>query len=154
MTFQIDPTIKSNNVCEKVAGIRSAFSRKVLERYNDGLSIKQLAEEFGVCNATIYESLNHAEEETGTKRQARPSGRRMTQDQLNMVASLLDKGWSVRRTAQKVGVYDNAIISRIKSGTLPASQHGSPVFQHKEQIILDLEQRINRMRRMAKHGIY
>lgn len=154
MTFQIDSTVKSNNVCEKVAGIRSAFSRKVLERYNDGLSIRQLSEEFGVCNATVYESLNRAEEETGTKRQARPSGRRMTQDQLNMVASLLDKGWSVRRTAQKVGVYDNAIISRIKSGTLPASKHKSPVFQHKEQIIIDLEDRINRMKRMAKHGIY
>ena len=154
MTFQIDPTVKSNNVCEKVAGARSAFVCKVLERHNDGLSIKQLAEEFGVSEATVYVSLNRAEKETGTKRQARPSGRRMTQDQLNMAASLLDKGWYIRRTAQKVGVYDNAIISRIKSGTLPASKHGSPVFQHKEQIILDLEQRISRMKRMAKHGIY
>nr|DAM95588.1 MAG TPA: transposase [Caudoviricetes sp.] len=154
MNITIDSNVKSNNICEKVTGVRSAFVRRVLDRHNDGLSIKQLAEEFGMSEATVYVSLNRAEEETGTKRQARPSGKRMTQDQLDMIVDLMGKGWSIRRTAQKVGVYDNAIISRIKSGTLLASQHQSPVFQHKEQLISALEERINRMERMAKHGIY
>ena len=154
MTFKIDPTVKSNNVCEKVMGARSAFMRQILKRHHDGLSIKQLAEEFGVSEATVYASLNRAEKTFGIQRQERPSSKRMTQDQIDLAASLLNKGWSIKWTAQKVGVYDNAIIGRIKSGTLPPSCHASPVHQHKETVIRDLEERITRMKRMASHGIY
>lgn len=154
MTFKIDPAVRSNNICEKVMGARSAFAKQVLERYNDGLSIKQLAEEFGVSEATVYTSLNRAETTFGIQRQERPSNKRMTQDQVDMAASLLNQGWSVKWTAQKVGVYDNAIIGRIKNGTLPPSKHASPVFQHKEAVIRELEERITRMERMATHGIY
>ena len=154
MTFQIDPAVRSNNICEKVMGARSAFVRQVLKRHHDGLSIKQLAEEFGVSEATVYTSLNRAETTFGIQRQERPSSKRMTQDQVDMAASLLNQGWSVKRTAQKVGVYDNAIIGRIKNGTLPPSKHASPVFQHKEAVIRELEERITRMERMATHGIY
>jgi len=154
MTLQIDPTVRSNNVCEKVMGARSAFVLQVLKRHHDGLSIKQLAEEFGVSEATVYTSLNRAETTFCIQRQERPSSKRMTQDQVDMAASLLNQGWSVKRTAQKVGVYDNAIIGRIKNGTLPPSKHASPVFQHKEAVIRELEERITRMERMATHGIY
>lgn len=154
MTFQIDPAVRSNNICEKVMGARSAFVRQVLKRHHDGLSIKQLAEEFGVSEATIYASLNRAETTFGIQRQDRPSSKRMTQDQVDMAALLLTQGWSVKRTAQKVSVYSNAIIGRIKNGTLPQSKHASPVFQHKEAVIRELEERINRMERMATYGIY
>lgn len=154
MTFKIDPAVRSNNVCEKVMGARSAFVRHVLKRHHDGLSIKQLAEEFGVSEATIYASLNRAETTFGIQRQERPSSKRMTQDQVDMAASLLTQGWSIKWTAQKVGVYDNAIVCRIKNGTLPPSKHASPVHQHKETVIRELEERINRMERMATNGIY
>lgn len=154
MTFQIDPTVRSNNVCEKVMGARSAFVRQVLKRHHDGLSIKQLAEEFGVSEATVYTSLNRAETTFGIQRQERPSSKKMTQDQVDMAASLLNQGWSIKRTAQKVGVNFGAIQYRVQVGSLPSSHHASPVYQHKEVVIRELEERIIRMERMATNGIY
>lgn len=119
MNITIDPTIKSNNVCEKIAGTRSAFARKVLDRYNDGLSIKQLMDEFGVSDVTIYRSLNQAESETGIKRQKRSHGRSMTTHQIKLAVSMLERGWSAKYTAKKVGVTGKAILDRIKNGLLP-----------------------------------
>lgn len=154
MTFQIDPTVRSNNVCEKIAGTRSAFARQVLERYNDGLSIKQLMDEFGVSDVTIYRSLNQAELETGIKRQKRSHGRCMTTHQIKLAASMLEKGWSAKYTAKKVGVTGKAILDRIKNGSPPPSQWSSFNAQHKERLIRELEERINRMERMAKNGFF
>lgn len=154
MTIKIDPAVRSNNVCEKVMGARSAFVWQVLKRHHDGLSIKQLAEEFGVSVDTIYKALNRAEAETGIKRQERPSSKKMTQDQVDMAASLLNQGWSINRTAQKVGVNFGAIQYRVQVGSLPSSHHASPVHQHKEVVIRELEERIMRMKRMATYGIY
>lgn len=154
MNITIDPTIKSNNVCEKIAGTRSAFARKVLDRYNDGLSIKQLMDEFGVSDVTIYRSLNQAELETGIKRQKRSHGRSMTTHQIKLAASMLERGWSAKYTAKKVGVTGKAILDRIKNGSLPPSQWSSFNAQHKERVIRELEERINRMERMAKNGFF
>lgn len=155
MNFQIDPTVKSNNICEKIVGARSVFARMVLDRYNDGLSIKQLSEEFGVHECTIYELLNKAEKETGIKRQERANTkRRMSQDQLEMAAYLLNHGWSITQTAKKVGVYYSAIYSRTRTGSLPPSSNCSSIFKSKELTIKKLEERITRMERMATYGIY
>lgn len=155
MNFQIDPTVKSNNICEKIVGARSVFARMVLDRYNDGLSIKQLSEEFGVHECTIYELLNKAEKETGIKRQERANTkRRMSQDQLEMAAYLLNHGWSITQTAKKVGVNYAAIQNRTKTGSLPQSRNSSTIFKSKELAIKKLEERISRMKRMAKNGLF
>lgn len=154
MNITIDPTIKSNNICEKIAGTRSAFARKVLDRYNDGLSIKQLMDEFVVSDVTIYRLLNQAESETGINRQKRSRGRSMTTHQIKLAVSMLERGWSAKYTAKKVGVTGKAILDRIKNGSLPPSQWSSFNAQHKERVIRELEERINRMKRMAKNGFF
>lgn len=154
MTLQIDPAVCSNNICEKVMGARSAFAKQVLERYNDGLSIKQLMDEFGVSDITIYRLLNQAESETGIKRQKRSRGRSMTTHQIKLAVSMLERGWSAKYTAKKVGVTGKTILDRIKNGSLPPSQWSSFNAQHKERVIRELEERINRMERMAKNGFF
>lgn len=153
MTFQIDPAVRSNNICEKVMGARSAFAKQVLERYNDGLSIKQLMDEFGVSDVTIYRLLNQAESETGIKRQKLSHGRSMTTHQIKLAASMLERGWSAKYTAKKVGVTGKTILDR-KNGSPPPSQWSSFNVQHKERVIRELEERINRMERMAKNGFF
>nr|DAU66273.1 MAG TPA: transposase [Caudoviricetes sp.] len=155
MNFQIDPTVKTNNICGKIKDARSFFVRMVLKRYNEGLSIKQLSEEFGVCEGTIYVSLNQAEKETGIKRQERANTKvRMNQDQLDMAAYLLNHGWSIQQTAKKVGVNYAAIQNRTKTGSLPQSRNSSTIFKSKELAIKKLEERISRMERMAKNGLF
>lgn len=155
MNITIDPTIKSNNVCEKIVGARSVFARMILERYNEGLSVKQLIEEFGVNKTTIFVLLKKAEEETGIKRQQRTdTKKRMSQEQLETAAYLLNHGWSMAQTAKKIGVYYRAIQSRIQTGSLPPSRNFSTIFKGKKLMIKKLEERINRMERMATHGIY
>lgn len=154
MTIKIDPTIRSNNVCEKIVGARSAFVQQVLKRHHDGLQIKQLAEEFGVGIRTVNKLLNAAETILGIKRQERATSNRMTQHQLDLASSLLENGCSVSSVARKLGVSEAAIRYRVKTGSFRELKHVSNIAKNREAVIRALENRINRMERMAKNGIF
>lgn len=154
MTFQIDPTVKSNNVCEKIENARLEIALQILGERTRGRTLKQVASEFGVSLGTIGNLVRFAEQKTGIKREESKYRKRMSEDQKNLAASLLEKGCSMRSAAEKVGVSFCTIQRLVTEGKLPPSVHSAPAVEFAERKIRELEERINRMEMMATYGIY
>ena len=154
MTFQIDPTVKSNNVCEKIESARLEFALQILGERTRGRTLKQVASEFGVSIGTIGNLVRFAEQKTGIKKPESKYRRRMSDDQKNAAASLLEKGCSMRAAAEKVGVSFCTIQRLVTEGKLPPSVHLAPAVEFAEKTIKELEERITRMEMMATYGIY
>lgn len=154
MTFQIDPTVKSNNVCEKNESARLEIALQILDQRKQGRTLKQVASEFGVSLWTIGNLVRFAEQKTGIKKPESKYRRRMSEDQKSMAASLLEGGCSMRSAAEKVGVAFCTIQRLVTEGKLPPSVPSAPSVEFAERKISELEERINRMERMATHGIY
>lgn len=68
MTFQIDPAVKSNNVCEKIESARLEIALQILGERTRGRTLKQVASEFGVSIGTIGNLVRFAEQKTGIKK--------------------------------------------------------------------------------------
>ena len=154
MTFQIDPTIKSNNICEKIERARLEIALQILDERTRGRTLKQVASEFGVSITTIGNLVRFAEQKTGIKKPESKHRKRMSDDQKTLAASLLEKGVSMRSAAEKVGVAFCTIQRLVTKGKLPPSVHSAPAVEFAERKISELEERINRMERMATYGIY
>lgn len=154
MTFQIDPTIKSNNVCEKIESARLEIALQILGQRKQGRTLKQVASEFDVSLGTIGNLVRFAEQKTGIKREESKYRKRMSDDQKNAAASLLEEGCSMRSAAEKVGVSFCTIQRLVTEGKLPPSVHSAPAVEFAEKQIRELEERITRMEWMAEHGIY
>ena len=154
MNITIDPTIKSNNVCEKIESARLEIALQILGQRKQGRTLKQVASEFGVSLGTIGNLVRFAEQKTGIKMEESKYRKRMSEDQKNLAASLLEKGCSMRSAAEKVGVSFCTIQRLVTECKLPPSVHSAPSVEFAERKISELEERINCMERMAMHGIY
>lgn len=67
MNITIDPTIKSNNVCEKIESARLEIALQILGQRKQGRTLKQVASEFGVSLGTIGNLVRFAEQKQESK---------------------------------------------------------------------------------------
>ena len=92
MTFQIGPTIKSNNVCEKIESARLEIALQILGQRKQGRTLKQVASEFGVSLGTIGNLVRFAEQKTCIKKPESKYRKRMSDDQKTLAAFPSGKG--------------------------------------------------------------